>query len=57
MTSLMKLLKERPDYTLNDIVGRIGIEESMETTLQGTKGSKTMIVRQCGKDYRDHKRS
>ena len=46
---LDELLKERPDYTLNDIVGRIGIEESMETTLQGTKGSKTMIVDNVGR--------
>ena len=46
---LEELLKERHDYTLNDIVGRIGIEESMETTLQGSKGSKTMIVDNVGR--------
>lgn len=46
---LEELLKERPDYTLNDIVGRTGIEESMETTLQGSKGSKTMIVDNVGR--------
>ena len=46
---LEELLKERSDYTLNDIVGRTGIEESMETTLQGSKGSKTMIVDNVGR--------
>ena len=46
---LEELLKERPDYTLNDIVGRTGIEEYMETTLQGAKGSKTMIVDNMGR--------
>ena len=46
---LDELLKERPDYTLNDIVGRTGIEESMESTLQGSKGTKTMIVDNVGR--------
>lgn len=46
---LDELLKERPDYTLNDIVGRTGIEESLDSTLQGSKGSKTMIVDNVGR--------
>ena len=36
-------------YTLNDVVGKIGIEAYMETTLQGTKGYETVIVDNTGK--------
>ena len=37
------------DYTLNDVVGRTGIEYSMETKLQGTKGSMTAYVDNMGR--------
>lgn len=39
-----------PDkYNINDVVGKSGIEASMETTLQGTKGSEKVIVDVMGK--------
>lgn len=46
---LSDLQKENPDYDLNDTVGKAGIEQSMETTLQGTKGSETVYVDKVGK--------
>lgn len=36
-------------YDLNDTVGKLGIEKSMETYLQGTKGSETIFVNSVGK--------
>lgn len=36
-------------YTINDVVGKSGIEASMETTLQGTKGTEKVIVDNMGK--------
>lgn len=36
-------------YDINDTVGKLGIEKSMETTLQGTKGSETVFVNNVGK--------
>lgn len=36
-------------YTVNDVVGKGGIEEYMETTLQGTKGTETVVVDTTGK--------
>lgn len=36
-------------YDLNDTVGKLGIEKSMETSLQGTKGSETVFVNSVGK--------
>ena len=36
-------------YDLNDTVGKSGIEASMETTLQGKKGSETVYVDNLGK--------
>ncbi len=36
-------------YNINDVVGKGGIEEYMETTLQGTKGSEKVIVDNTGK--------
>ena len=44
-----ELSAEDDSYTLNDIVGKSGIEEIMETTLQGTKGSQTLYVDNLGK--------
>ncbi|MCM1039112.1 MAG: penicillin-binding transpeptidase domain-containing protein [Ruminococcus sp.] len=43
------LQEENPDYDLNDTVGKSGIEASMETLLQGTKGSETVYVDNVGK--------
>ncbi len=36
-------------YTINDVVGKLGIEESMESVLQGQKGSETVVVDNMGK--------
>ena len=45
---LEELQKTNADYDLNDIVGRIGIESSMEYELQGSKGHKDIIVDNLG---------
>ena len=37
------------DYDLNDTVGKLGIEKSMESELQGKKGSETIFVNSVGK--------
>lgn len=36
-------------YSINDVVGKSGLEAYMETTLQGTKGSEKVIVNNTGK--------
>ena len=36
-------------YSINDVVGKGGIESYMETTLQGTKGSEKVVVDTTGK--------
>lgn len=36
-------------YSINDVVGKSGIEAYMETTLQGTKGYETVFVDNMGK--------
>ena len=41
--------KVRNDYVLNDMVGKAGIEQTMETYLQGVKGSETVYVNNLGK--------
>lgn len=46
---LQELLKEDDSYEINDVVGKAGIEESMELTLSGTKGSKTLILDNVGR--------
>ncbi len=46
---LKSLQEENPDYDLNDTVGKSGIEASMETQLQGEKGSETVYVDNVGK--------
>lgn len=40
---------DNENYTLNDYVGKTGIEQSMEEYLQGTKGSETIYVDNLGK--------
>lgn len=46
---LEELKLENPDYAANDIIGKTGIEQTMETTLQGTKGSETVYVDNLGR--------
>ena len=43
-----ELSEERDDYSLTDMVGKSGIEEYMETTLQGVKGSMELYVDNVG---------
>ncbi len=42
-------VKARNDYILTDMVGKAGIEQTMETYLQGIKGSETVYVNNLGK--------
>ena len=42
------LQAENSDYELNDIVGKAGIEQYMETQLQGTKGNRIIYVNSMG---------
>lgn len=37
------------DYEANDVVGKTGIEKTMETTLQGKKGTQRVLVDNLGK--------
>ncbi len=46
---LQELLKEDDSYKLNDVVGKTGIEETMELTLSGTKGSQVLILDNVGR--------
>lgn len=49
-TDELSELKELNDeYTINDIVGKLGIEKSMESYLQGKKGHETIFVNSVGK--------
>ncbi len=43
------LSQENSNYSLNDYVGKTGIEQSMESYLQGVKGSETIYVDNMGK--------
>lgn len=43
------LSEENENYSLNDYVGKTGIEQSMESYLQGVKGSETIYVDNMGK--------
>ncbi|MBQ7765705.1 MAG: penicillin-binding protein [Lachnospiraceae bacterium] len=43
------LSAENENYSLNDYVGKTGIEQSMESYLQGIKGSETIYVDNMGK--------
>lgn len=47
---LATLSEVNSDYDLNDTVGKSGIEASMETVLQGTKGSEIVYVDNVGKE-------
>lgn len=46
---LEELQKSDPNYELTDLVGKTGIEASMETELQGKKGLQTMYVDSVGR--------
>lgn len=46
---LASLQKTDKSYTSSDIVGKSGIEQIMETQLQGTKGTETVYVNNLGK--------
>ena len=46
---LAELQKTNPDYAITDIVGATGLEKTMETALQGTKGTKELYVDSFGK--------
>ena len=46
---LLETEKSRNDYVLTDMVGKAGIEQTMETYLQGVKGSETVYVNNLGK--------
>lgn len=46
---LGKLKEINPDYEITDLVGKTGIEASMEAELQGKKGSQTMYVDSVGR--------
>ncbi len=46
---LQTLQETNSSYDLNDTVGKSGMEASMETLLQGTKGSETVYVDNLGK--------
>ena len=43
------LHEESIDYSINDTVGKLGIEKSMEQYLRGKKGSETLYVNSVGK--------
>ncbi|WP_242829040.1 penicillin-binding transpeptidase domain-containing protein [Butyrivibrio sp. XBB1001] len=45
---LYALQQENSNYGLNDTVGKSGIEQAMESVLQGTKGSETVYVDNTG---------
>ncbi len=46
---LKELKKQNKNYDSNDIVGKVGIEKVMETSLQGDKGSETFYVDSLGR--------
>ncbi len=56
---LDELRKKNSEYTLNDTVGRSGIEEYMEDKLQGKKGYKVITVDNVGHilEVKDEKKS
>ncbi len=48
-SELESLSQNNDTYTMNDIVGKSGIENYMESYLQGTKGSEIVYVNNMGK--------
>ena len=49
LRSWTELRKQNPDYSNDAIVGKAGIEQYMELTLQGTDGKETVSVDNLGK--------
>ncbi|SFB67877.1 penicillin-binding transpeptidase domain-containing protein [Butyrivibrio sp. YAB3001] len=45
---LYELQQKNNNYNMNDTVGKSGIEQAMESVLQGTKGSETVYVDNTG---------
>lgn len=52
---LDSLQETNPEYTTDSIVGKAGIEQYMETELQGTEGKKEITVNNVGKIIGDYK--
>ena len=48
-TQLSSSLGYKDEYTLNDVVGKTGIEETMESYLRGVNGKETIYVDNMGK--------
>lgn len=48
-TNLSSSLGYKDEYTLNDVVGKTGIEETMESYLRGVNGKETIYVDNMGK--------
>ncbi|HIZ80204.1 MAG TPA: hypothetical protein IAA17_10500, partial [Candidatus Lachnoclostridium stercorigallinarum] len=46
---MRKCEKENDDYSTDDIIGKTGVEQLMETQLQGTDGSEKVVVDRLGK--------
>jgi len=46
---LQDLQKENSSYDSSDVVGKVGMEKKMETSLQGVKGSETIYVDNLGR--------
>ena len=46
---LIELKDSDLNYTMNDVVGKSGVEKAMESHLQGKKGSETIFVDNVGK--------
>ena len=46
---LEELQEEDSSYAAGDIVGKVGLEQVMETSLQGDKGSETLYVDSLGR--------
>ena len=47
---LEDLQKTNPSYDASDVVGKSGLEKSLESVLQGTKGKKTVYVDNLGNE-------
>ena len=50
---LESLRKQNPDYSSDAIIGKAGLEQYMELTLQGTDGHETVSVDNLGKSIED----
>lgn len=54
---LKDLQKQNSKYNSNSVIGKAGIEQYMETTLQGTDGSEEVIVNNLGRVLEENKES